>query len=380
MRIAPTVVRRVRIAAGIVLALLGAPAAGHALNPAVVTVTFGDARNFEVEVRANAEALLAGIATRHDDTRESANAPLYDRLRELPPAQLQRRFAEFAPRFLGYLDLAADRGTPELAYTQIDVPEVGDLELARKSLIRLTGRAPDEARMVVWRRTEQLGDHVLRLLAAGATEPVSYWLTADSAAVEYSLAEAPAPRDALDVAADYLVLGFEHIVPRGIDHILFVLGLFLLSLRLAPILWQVTAFTIAHTVTLGLTMFGYLALSPAIVEPLIAASIVYVGVENVFTEKLSRRRIVLVFAFGLLHGMGFAGVLSEIGLPRDETLLALVTFNVGVELGQLAVIAGALALVGWYRQHPNYRRVVVVPASAAIALVGLYWAIERVFS
>ena len=123
------------------------------------------------------------------------------------------------------------------------------------------------------------------------------------------------PRPRLAVAADYLTLGFTHILPRGLDHLLFVLGIFLLSRQLAPILWQVTAFTVAHTITLGLTLYGFVALPSTVFEPLIALSIVYVGVENGLTPRLRRWRVVVVFGFGLLHGMGFDGVLTGIGLP-----------------------------------------------------------------
>jgi hypothetical protein len=113
------------------------------------------------------------------------------------------------------------------------------------------------------------------------------------------------------------------------------------------------------------------SLSPRIVEPLIALSIVYVAVENVVTPELRPWRVALVFGFGLLHGMGFAGVLSQLGLPRTEFLTALLCFNAGVELGQLSVILGAFLLVGLpFRNKPWYRRRVVIPGSIAIAAVG----------
>ena len=144
-------------------------------------------------------------------------------------------------------------------------------------------------------------------------------------------------------------------------------------------LLQVTAFTIAHTITLALTIYGVVSLRPAIVEPAIALSIVYVAVENIATSELKPWRIALVFGFGLLHGMGFAGVLSQLGLPRSEFLTALLCFNAGVELGQLSVILAAFLLLGLpFRRKPWYRRRVVVPASLAIAAVGLYWAIQRI--
>ncbi|HHG89479.1 MAG TPA: HupE/UreJ family protein, partial [Devosia sp.] len=119
---------------------------------------------------------------------------------------------------------------------------------------------------------------------------------------------------------------------------------------------------------------------PAIVEPLIALSITYVCVENILTRKLTRWRPAVVFGFGLLHGLGFAGVLQEIGLAPDQFVTGLISFNIGVELGQLSIIAICFALVGiWFRNKSWYRAVVVVPASLVIGTIGAWWFIERVF-
>jgi len=175
----------------------------------------------------------------------------------------------------------------------------------------------------------------------------------------------------------YLTLGFEHILPLGVDHILFVLGLFLLSAQWRPLLLQVSAFTVAHTLTLALSMAGVVSLSPRIVEPLIALSIAYVAIENIATGDLKPWRPAVVFGFGLLHGLGFAGVLRDLGLPAGEFVPALVAFNLGVEAGQLAVLLLAFALLGWCRKADWYRAQVTVPASLAIALVGLFWAVTR---
>src|SRR5262249_42320401 len=137
--------------------------------------------------------------------------------------------------------------------------------------------------------------------------------------------------------------------------------------------------TVAHTITLALTIYGVVSLPSRIVEPLIAVSIVYVAVENIVHPKLSPWRVALVFGFGLLHGMGFAGVLSQLGLPRSGFLTALLCFNGGVELGQLSVILTAFVLIGLpFRRKPWYRARVVIPVSVAIAAVGLYWAIQRI--
>lgn len=177
----------------------------------------------------------------------------------------------------------------------------------------------------------------------------------------------------------YLKVGFIHIIPEGMDHILFVIGLFLLAAKVRPLLIQVTCFTVAHTLTLGLSIFGVISLPASVVEPLIALSIAFVAVENIFTSEIRPWRPALVFIFGLLHGLGFAGVLSEIGLPRDEYLFALVFFNVGVELGQLFVLLGAFLLIGFFRKKVWYRSKVTIPLSCLVGLIGLYWTVERVF-
>jgi hypothetical protein len=144
------------------------------------------------------------------------------------------------------------------------------------------------------------------------------------------------------------------------------------------VLWQVSAFTVAHSITLALSMYGVVAVSPKIVEPLITLSIAYIAIENIFLSELKAWRVVLVFAFGLLHGMGFAGALKELGLPRSEFVTALLTFNVGVEAGQLTVIGVAFMLVGWHwANRAWYRSRIVVPVSTLIACTAVYWTMQR---
>jgi HupE / UreJ protein len=182
-----------------------------------------------------------------------------------------------------------------------------------------------------------------------------------------------------DAAFLYLKLGFEHILPLGLDHILFVLSLYLLSPKLKPVLLQATAFTIAHSITLGLAMFNVITPPAAIVEPIIALSILYVALENIFSPGLKKSRIGIIFLFGLVHGMGFANALGELGLPQNAYVTSLVMFNVGVELGQLAVIIAAFLLFGkWFGDKPYYRKAVVIPLSVIISLIALYWTVERV--
>ena len=221
---------------------------------------------------------------------------------------------------------------------------------------------------------------MLAIRTEGEEQAARQWVEGPAPSEPFALKSEIVPMTRGQVVATYLKLGYTHILPKGTDHILFVLGIFLLSIRLKPILMQVTAFTIAHTITLALTIYGIVSLSPRIVEPLIALSIVYVAVENILTPELRPWRVALVFGFGLLHGMGFAGVLSQLGLPRSEFLpTALLCFNAGVELGQLTVIPVAFLLIGLpFRNKPWYRRRIVIPGFLAIAAIGLFWFVQRV--
>ncbi|WP_462252665.1 HupE/UreJ family protein [Ekhidna sp.] len=183
----------------------------------------------------------------------------------------------------------------------------------------------------------------------------------------------------LEKSSLFIKAGIEHIVPKGMDHILFVLGLFFSSLILGSLLWQISAFTLAHTITLALAALGFIHVPASIVEPLIALSIVWIAIENCVFKKTNKWRPLIVFGFGLLHGLGFASVLSDYGLPKGNLVPSLLAFNIGVELGQLLVLFIAALLVWFIRKKEWYRQRVQIPASFMIAFVGLYWFIERVF-
>ena len=372
---------RLPILSTALLVLAGAGNAhAHEIRPAIATVNFS-AERYDVEISANLEAVIAGVSPQHKDTNESPNAQTYNHLRELPPAALERKIREFLPQYLEGIELRFDdtRLTPVLC--ALNVPEVGDPARARLTRLQLCGPIPAGARDFRWAYAADFGESIVRLPAVSGGEAVALWLKDGEKSEAYILGVGLEQKTRMQVVAQYTALGFTHILPKGLDHILFVLGLFLLSIRWKPLLIQVTAFTVAHTITLGLSIYGIVSLSPAIVEPLIAASIAYVAVENMVTAELKPWRVFVVFGFGLLHGMGFAGVLQEIGLPRSEFLTALLTFNLGVELGQLTVITSAYLLVGlWWKTKSWYRARLVQPLSALIAAVGVYWTIERIFS
>ncbi len=193
--------------------------------------------------------------------------------------------------------------------------------------------------------------------------------------INYALESAPANH----VVWFYLKLGFQHIIPEGFDHILFVVGLCLLSTKIKTIFWQATAFTVAHSITLALSMKGLIVAPPALVEPIIALSIMFVAIENLLLSELKPWRVAVVFLFGLIHGMGFASSLNEIGLPPNKFFTSILAFNAGVELGQMTVIIGVFGLIIIpLRTKIWYRKTVVYPLSILIAIIAGYWTFQRI--
>jgi hydrogenase/urease accessory protein HupE len=194
-------------------------------------------------------------------------------------------------------------------------------------------------------------------------------------AINYAMEQAPTS----EVWLYYGKLGYLHILPYGLDHILFVIGLCLLSNNIKVIAYQATAFTIAHSITLALSLKGLIAAPPAIVEPIIALSIAFIAVENIMLKELKSWRVVVIFLFGLIHGMGFASSLNEIGLPRNQFIESVAAFNLGVELGQLTIIVMVYGLlIRFFGQRAWYRPRIVLPLSAVIAAIAVFWTIERI--
>jgi hypothetical protein len=181
---------------------------------------------------------------------------------------------------------------------------------------------------------------------------------------------------------DFLHQGFVHVVPRGLDHVLFVLGLFLMTRRWKPLFFQVTTFTVAHSITLALATFGVgFFLSGRTIEVIIALSLVAVAAENIWLRDYDqRRRLPLIFVFGLIHGLGFAGALSDLNLPPASLPSCLLGFNIGVELGQIAVVLVAALLCMKITSDETFRQKVTLPGSVAIGLAGLYFAVARLMA
>lgn len=328
----------------------------HEIGTTRVSVVFQPAGAYSIEVVTDASALAQKLAAVSGEPEpETTDAAL-----------LRGHDAAFRRR----VQIAFDG-------TKSDPAAIEYTVAGPMATIRIAGRSPVGAKQFTWNYAWTFASYSLTVRAAGPSSTV--WLEGGQTSAPFAVA-APETSDRF-TAWRYLWLGYTHIVPNGFDHILFVLGIYLLSGRARTVLYQVSAFTIAHSITLGLSMYGLVSLPPKIVEPAIAISIAYVAIENILLKELKSWRVALVFTFGLLHGMGFAGALKEVGLPRSEFLTALLTFNAGVELGQLSVIGAAFLLVGWHCANRSwYRARVVVPASAAIGCMAVYWTVQRLLA
>jgi hydrogenase/urease accessory protein HupE len=352
----------------VVVALLGgAEVHAHEIGTTRVSVLLQEGQTYNVEIVTDAATLAEKLKA-----SAGGSSPV-----DTCSACLQSLLTSFDEKFRQRVKLAFDASDvrPEISY--FVAPRI-DATSPAVATIRLTGQIPPDARHFTWTYAWTFASYALTVQRAASENAVTEWLEGGQTSAPFALTSPAPPVDRLGAARRYLALGFTHIVPLGLDHMLFVLGIYLLSSCARSVLWQVSAFTVAHSITLGLSIYGVVAVSPRIVEPLIALSIAYVAIENIFLAELKSWRVVLVFAFGLLHGMGFAGALKELGLPRSEFITALLAFNVGVEAGQLAVIGAAFLLVGWHcANRAWYRSRIVVPMSMLIACTAVYWTIQR---
>jgi hydrogenase/urease accessory protein HupE len=262
-------------------------------------------------------------------------------------------------------------------------PEAGDWALMKAEITmdELPGPGKLEAfwhddlqseLIVIIEEGENLG---LLSISSGMSDTI---LELEALAAGETVAKAATPSKTAQ-SESWIYSGYRNVIPLGLDHLLFIFGLFLLAPRWKPLLKQSLLFTTAHTITLALAIFGIISLPPLLIEILIAASIAWIGIENLLMKELKPSRLILAFGFGLLHGMGFASVLREkLGdLSGKEITLPLVSFNVGVELAQITVLAVSFLILWplrkWTRQFQT-------AGSVFVAFAGLFWMFERIFS
>ncbi len=297
-----------------------------------------------------------------------------------------------------YLDLSEDR--PGEFSVIWKTPMAGEMRLALdpafsgpvETLTPVTARATGDAAVQTWRlRADGLRGQTLRIegLESTVTDVLVRIAFVDGSTWVQRLtprqpgAVVPTRPTAWDVAGTYLGLGIEHIL-TGVDHLLFVFALLLLTTGTWRLMKTVTAFTLAHSITLGLATLGVVHVPPKPVEAVIALSIVFVAAEILRTREgkaglAARMPWIVAFTFGLLHGFGFAGALSEVGLPEGQIPAALLFFNLGVEVGQLLFVAAVLSLAAGVKSvRKTWPRWVEMVPPYAIGSVAMFWVIQRV--
>lgn len=376
-------------------AVWAAPVATCAAHPPVSAVTaLRISEQGELSLALTYDALAFAL---NDTSINIPDGPMFELL-DGPEDALSRALERSRERFETLCVLTVDGVRVPVTVTTMPTPaDVHDWRKARKSYplpvkLELLARAelPPAGRSFQVRFPEVLGSLLLVVERPGE-ETAAIPLTPNELSPAFALparaGSAPAPGTlqpadsgpgAWSTFERFAVLGFRHIIPEGLDHCLFVLGLFLLSPRVRPVLFQISAFTLAHTLTLTLTSLNIIGLPSHVVEPAIAASIAVVGIENLFTKRVDWKRSIVAFGFGLVHGMGVATAFNEAGFPEGRLIPSLAAFTVGVEAGHLAVLAGAFALLAWTRSRPWYRTRVAVPLSLAISLVALVWFVQRI--
>jgi len=268
-----------------------------------------------------------------------------------------------------------------LTNAKLDI--VGYKKRPRKTILTYQVKLSEWPKTLVWQYGKIYGDSALRYQVYKKDEynwSQWQWLRdgAPSGAIDINH---PAPLSTVQRFYQFTSIGFDHVIPLGWDHILFIIGMALSSLLWRKLLLLVTTFTLAHTLTLGLAMYGVVEVSARIVEPLIAFSIAYVSIENLLVKQSIKRKSIVVFLFGLIHGLGFASMLKEFEMTPDSFLTTLIGFNVGVELAQIVIVLGVVSVLLILRELKlNYRQLAVVPISILIALIGVWWGVERLIT
>jgi len=353
----------------------------HEIKPAIVDLIIADGQA-SIDFKINAEQILAGVdASQYQDTNDAPQAELYDQFREKNEEELKQDIQQNWNLFQDQITINGLEGS-SLSLVDLMIDQDVNPEYPRDTNLK-TEALLNQNEITIQFATE-LGPVVIRQFEDISKENMifSTYLQPGETSAELSpLSQATMSQTIIE----YIILGMEHIVPKGLDHILFIFGVFFFAVKLKPLLWQVTMFTLAHSLTLILASLKLVFIPASIIEPLIALSIGYVAFENIFQRqsKFHSRsntiRYAVIFFFGLIHGLGFAFVLEDIGLPTGQLILSLLSFNIGVEIAQIGLVVLAYLLMFYLSKQLWYRKAIQIPCSLVIGLIGIYWFFERVF-
>ena len=363
------------------LTLFSIGAISHEIRPSIADYKIEE-NILYFDIRLNAELILSGIdASNITDTNSSPLSATYDDLRSLTRENLKILLIESWDDIQSKINLNINEVSTKFELVDINIEANRDFEISRDSILYLKYELDDDDEFLTFQWSEKYGPIIIREINELKKEDDLYteYLQA-GLQTDKIFIKSENTQSIFKSIINYFILGIQHIIPKGLDHILFIVGLFFFSVTLRPLLIQVTMFTIAHSITLIFVSVSYINVNPLIVEPIIALSIAYVGIENIFKQYVKEYlRYIIIFFFGLLHGLGFALVLSDIGYQSSKLILNLISFNLGIEAAQIFIILSLYVLLGIkFSNKKYYRYIFQVPVSLFIALVGIYWFFERI--
>ncbi len=351
------------------------------VKPALVEISIYSDKKVNIVIDLSLEALMTGIGTQYKNTTDAPNSAQYDTLRSLTAYDLREQFKAFETEFLSYILLTINGRPQQLTLTSAKVDIVGYKKRPRKTLLTYSTQLRKWPRTLSWQYNKAYGDSALRYQVYKEGEynwSQWRWLRNDATSGVIDINH-PEPITTMQRMLQFVSIGFDHVIPLGWDHILFIIGMALSSLMWRRLLLLVSVFTLAHTLTLGLAMLGIVAISGRIIEPLIAFSIAYVAIENLLSNQSIKRKSIIVFLFGLVHGLGFASMLKSFKMSSDNFLTTLISFNVGVELAQIVIVISVVSTLFFIKSlNLNYKKIVIIPTSIVISLIGIWWGIERI--
>ena len=353
----------------------------HEIKPSIADFSINES-SLTFEIRLNAELILSGIDASDIQNTDNSNLSYkYDDLRKLPDNDLKENIMSNWDNISQNIYIKLDGDVQKLNLLSIEIINQRNYEVTRDTIINFHIPLDKKNTSFSFSMSKKFGSIILREqnLNKNVDQLYTNYLNSGDASDLINLNHTVALTK-INSFIKYLFLGIEHIIPKGLDHMLFIIGLFLFSNLIRPLLLQVTMFTIAHTITLVIASLSLINVNGSIVEPLIALSIVYIGVENIFKKYSNTKiRYYVIFLFGLLHGLGFALVLKDVGLDYSNLLINLVSFNIGVEIAQIFILFLLYLTIGLFFSKKKYYKIIFqIPLSLFISLIAIYWFVERI--
>ncbi len=353
----------------------------HEIKPSIADFTY-DEKYLNFKIRLNAELILSNIdASTVSNTDSSSLREIYDKFRILSKKDLEGMFQNSWSEISSNINIKINNESKIITLIKTEVEDIKNFEISRDTHVYLRVLLDKNSEQFTFRWVKNYGPIILRENNNNKVEDelVTEYLQSGIESSQFSFKENNFSKT-FNSFAKFFVLGIQHIIPKGLDHILFIFGLFLFSSSLKKLISQITIFTIAHSITLIFVSLSLMRINPQIVEPIIALSIVYIGLENIFKKHIKEYlRYVVILFFGLLHGLGFALVLSDIGYKSSDLFVNLISFNLGIEVAQISIVLALYLLIALnFAKNKNYRIFFQVPSSILISSVGLYWFFERI--